>query len=112
MSKNLLRKGKPMRNKYVIIEFKNHSIVLEDSFNAKSRSSIDNYLTEEQKSLLKNLSQYRNYIMWIMCYFGRTTKKVYWSDKRKDNFLEDVNLESMKVQKVAKEKQLQTTEKS
>ena len=47
-----------------------------------------------------------------MCYFGRTTKKVYWSDKRKDNFLEDVNLESMKVQKVSKEKQLQTTEKS
>lgn len=47
-----------------------------------------------------------------MCYFGRTTKKVYWSDKRKDNFREDVNLESMKVQKVAKEKQLQTTEKS
>lgn len=56
MSKNLLRKGKPMRNKYGIIEFKNHSIVLEDSFNAKSRSSIDNYLTEEQKSLLKNLN--------------------------------------------------------
>lgn len=61
-------------------------------------------------SLSFSSTQYRNYIMWIMCYFGRTTKKVYWSDKRKDNFLEDANLESMKVQKQAAKKQLQTTE--
>lgn len=28
-------------------------------------------------------SHYRNYTMWIMCYLGRNTKEVYWSDKKR-----------------------------